>query len=174
VGARVVILRLDTPGGLDASTRAIIHRILGTSVPVVGYVAPRDSRAASAGTYILYATHVAVMAPATNLGAGAPVQIWMQYGPVLHEETSSQEANLEAPDRKRRSSEGRRSHPQRRNQQSSGGKAKTTATKTTTGRHPPTRPKPKDSFQAEDTKPVGSPTGDTELYIVAGMLRDKG
>jgi len=51
-GARVVILRLDTPGGLDASMRAIIHRILGTSVPVVGYVAPSGSRAASAGTYM--------------------------------------------------------------------------------------------------------------------------
>jgi membrane-bound serine protease (ClpP class) len=97
--AALFVMQLDTPGGLDHSMRDMIKAILASKVPVATYVAPNGARAASAGTYLMYASHIAAMAPATNIGSSTPVSLGGEGSPFPSPAGSSDPEHGKTPDK---------------------------------------------------------------------------
>ncbi|MFA5261242.1 MAG: nodulation protein NfeD [Candidatus Omnitrophota bacterium] len=149
--AQCLVIELDTPGGLLASTRQIVKHVLSAKVPVVVYISPGGSRAGSAGVFITYAAHVAAMAPSTNIGAAHPIQMgqqksdpWKELKEILKE--AEEKMNLETPDSEKQSTDIKAPGPDGDSEKAS---LPADRAEENQSNSMDTRPEPKDLSQAE-------------------------
>jgi len=98
INAHIILMELNTPGGLVITTRQMVQKILNSEIPIVMYVSPKGSRAASAGTFLMYASHVAAMAPSTNIGAATPVSLGGGSNPMSPQKEKREDKTKEVQD----------------------------------------------------------------------------